>query len=604
MKEINLNNKIVLLEALDYIDRDLIAETVEDLKAPNMRQEPETKKIAVRKSIKYTLLLAACFIMLGAVIPIADYVIKNLAFFPGNNPGTTAESTYDLPPDEEGKAHYPIFTPDLEPISDEMIEEVRNAWYSMVYASEYEAYSKYYEAENFSEEDKVNGATNAATSSAERYESLLFSPNKEDHFRGRYYGIISDCVIFAFNTYLEEEYNYITLGRTTILNDNAFYILAYKDGIIKTVQDAYSAGWLNAADAEKIKERHDKFNRFGYWITEENLVYSYAKFVSDLENISDDKIEQINKALFRDRYKTRYAEWENDKVYKTMYNDTRKTKERYALEAYNSATAASDAFIMERGESSDSFEESFRYYGTFGSSVIWAEVGDTHEATEYDLEGLKFFYSTGASIKVYCQGEILDPQTAFNKGMISIDDAAKLYERYLNYESYLISKEPIQAFENDKPASEIYEEAKKGGFVVFRDAFVVAGEELWNDFYSKAMNGDKASVHIVYYYPSQSATFITTIVYRNGIFELRSESRAGGYSNLLYSTYKYIIKYEGEPIDKDSAIHRHEEVYILVNDNTLTYQKIKEYTGNLNYYIAFTKISDIKDEYTHLIPTE
>ncbi len=604
MKEINLNNKIVLLEALDYIERDLIAETVEDLKAPNMRQAPETKKIAVRKSIKYTLLLAACFIMLGAVIPIADYVIKNLAFFPGNNPGTTAESTHELPPDEEGKAHYPIFTPDLEPISDEMIEEVRNAWYSMVYASEYEAYSKYYEAGNFSEEDKVNGATNAATSSAERYASLLFSPNKEDHFRGRYYGIISDCVIFAFNTYLEEEYNYITLGRTTILNDNAFYLLVYKDGVIKTVQDAYSEGWLNAADAEKIKERHDKFNRFGYWKTEENLVYSYAKFVSDLENISDDKIEQINKALFRDRYKTRYDEWENDKIYKTMYNDTRRTKELYALEAYNYAKAASNAFVMERGENSDSFEESFRYYGTFGSSVIWAEVGDTHEATEYDLEGLKLFFSTGASVKVYRQGEILDPQTAFDKGMISIDDVSKLYERYLNYESYLISKEPVRAFENDKPASEIYEEAKKGGFVVFRDDFVVAGEELWNDFYSKAMNGDKASVHIVYYYPSRSATFITTIVYRSGIFEQKSESRVGGYSNFLYSNYKYIIKYEGEPIDKDSAIHGHEEVYILVNDDTLTYQKIKESTESLNYYIAFTKISDIKDEYTHLIPTE
>ena len=83
-----------------------------------------------------------------------------------------------------------------------------------------------------------------------------------------------------------------------------------------------------------------------------------------------------------------------------------------------------------------------------------------------------------------------------------------------------------------------------------------------------------------------------------------TESRSGGYVNTLYSTYKYIIKYDGEPLDKESAIHRREEVYILVNDDTLTYPKIKESTESLNYYIAFTKISDIKDEFTNLIPTE
>ena len=73
---------------------------------------------------------------------------------------------------------------------------------------------------------------------------------------------------------------------------------------------------------------------------------------------------------------------------------------------------------------------------------------------------------------------------------------------------------------------------------------------------------------------------------------------------MLYSTYKHIIKYDGEPLDPESAIHRREEVYILVNDETLTYPKIKESTESLNYYIAFTKLSDIKDEYTTLIPRD
>ena len=106
------------------------------------------------------------------------------------------------------------------------------------------------------------------------------------------------------------------------------------------------------------------------------------------------------------------------------------------------------------------------------------------------------------------------------------------------------------------------------------------------------------------YYPSRSAIFLTTIVYNGDQFVQYTEARSGGYSNFLYSKYKHIIKYDGEPLDKESAIHRREEVYILVNDQTLTYQKIKESTESINYYIAFTKLSDIKDEYTHLIPTE
>jgi hypothetical protein len=70
MKETTLNNKNVLLEALEYIDRDLIAETVEELKAPPMRQAPERDKSVTRKSIKYTLLLAACLVLVSAIIPV------------------------------------------------------------------------------------------------------------------------------------------------------------------------------------------------------------------------------------------------------------------------------------------------------------------------------------------------------------------------------------------------------------------------------------------------------------------------------------------------------------------------------------------------------
>ena len=609
MKEIPIFNDTRLLESLDYIDRDLIAEVIDDLKVPDADAVPGKSKKAVLRSVKQVLMLAACVVLISAFIPMISYVIEHYDFSLGGIFGhsTTEETTVDTPPTEHTEnPSYPIFTPDLEPISDETIAELKDVWYNKVYAAEYAAYSRYYEGTKLSPDEKESGSVKAAQSTAERYSALLFSTKKEDHFRGRYYGTISDCVIFAINTYLEDEYNVITLGRTSIVNDYSIHIFAYKNGVIKDIEVAYSDGWINASDAEKIKERHEKFNAYGYWKVDEQKVYTYAKFVSDLEDISDKKIGQINNALFKIRYTNYLSQWKNDRTYTVMYEDSRRIKEEYAKEAYSTALNASRAFVKYENETVESFEDRFRYYGTIGNCVILAEVGDTDAVTEYDLEFYKFYYPHGAVIMVYNGGKIYDLQEAFDQGVLDIDNVRKLYHRYLTYESYLLSDRtaPILAFSEKAAADDIYNEVKSGGWVVFNDAFVTAGEDIWNSFYEKCSNGQPAAVKIVYYYPSRSAIFLTTIIYHYGYYELYTESRSGGYVNTLYSTYKYIIKYDGEPLDKESAIHRREEVYILVNDDTLTYPKIKESTESLNYYIAFTKISDIKDEFTNLIPTE
>lgn len=608
MKEIAVFNDTRLLESLDYIDRDLIAEVIDDLKVPDADEIPGKSKKAVLRSVKQVLMLAACVVLISAFIPMISYVIEHYDFSLGGIFGhsTTEESTVDTPTEHAENLSYPIFTPDLEPISDEMIAELKEVWYNKVYAAEYAAYLRLYAGTPFSDQQKEEDSIKLGHSHAERYTALLFSNKKEDHFRGRYYGTISDCVIFAINTYLKDEYNVITLGRTSIVNDYSIHIFAYKDGVIKTIETAYSDGWLSAADSEKIKERQNKFNAYGYWKVDEQKVYTYAKFVSDLEDISEEKIEQINNTLYNIRYNNRFSQWENDRMLATMYGNTRRIKEEHARMAYSSAKNAGNAFIMDKEETLESFEESFRFYGTFGNCVIWAEVGDTDEVTEYDLEFYKFYYSNGARIKVYSNGQIYDLQEAFDKGILDIDNVRKLYHRYLTYEAYLLSDRtaPILAFSEKAAYDDIYNEAKSGNWVVFNDAFVTAGEDIWNAFYEKCSNGQPAAVNIVNYYPSRSAIYLTTIVYNRGQFEKYTEARSGGYINLLYSKYKHIIKYDGEPLDPESAIHRREEVYILVNDETLTYPKIKESTESLNYYIAFTKLSDIKDEYTNLIPTE
>ena len=609
MREIPVFKDTRLLEALDYIDRDLIAEVINDIKAPEVDEIPGQNKKAVWRSVKYALLFAACLVLLGAVIPVVTYVSQNLDIFAAGIFGhSTSEATesQDNNAEQESNAHYPMFTPDLEPISDDTVAELKAVWYKMVYDAEYEAYSKFYELQsNLYKKQMESVCILTAENHANEYASILFSTKKEDHFRGRYYGTISDCVIFAINTYLVDEYNIITLGQTSIVNDYSFHIFAYKDGVIKTVETAYSDGWLNTTDAEKIKERHNKFNAYGYWKLDEPKEYTYAKFVSDLEEISDKKIEQINNVLFRNRYEKELILFatKNPEIQKIYSN--RRAKEIYARQSYYPAKATSNAFVVGT-KTMEHFINSFRYYGTFGNCVIWAEVGDTEAVTEYDLDGIKLFFSNGAVIRVYRNGKIYDLQDAFANGILDIDNARKLYHRYLTYEAYLVSDRsaPILAFSENTPMEEVYAETKKGGFVVFNDAFIAAGDEIWNSFYDKCSQGTPAAINIVNYYPSRSAIFLTTIVYNGDQFVQYTEARSGGYSNFLYSKYKHIIKYDGEPLDKESAIHRREEVYILVNDQTLTYQKIKESTESINYYIAFTKLSDIKDEYTHLIPTE
>ncbi len=69
-----------LLDALDYIDRDLIAGAIEDLRIDE-GTPANTKSAALRKSVKYTLALAACLVLFSLSIPMLSTLIGNLDFF-------------------------------------------------------------------------------------------------------------------------------------------------------------------------------------------------------------------------------------------------------------------------------------------------------------------------------------------------------------------------------------------------------------------------------------------------------------------------------------------------------------------------------------------
>lgn len=71
------NNKR-LLDALDHIDGRYVAELVEGLRLPKESAADPAAKRSIRTSLKYAALIAACALILGAAIPVAGSLIRNL----------------------------------------------------------------------------------------------------------------------------------------------------------------------------------------------------------------------------------------------------------------------------------------------------------------------------------------------------------------------------------------------------------------------------------------------------------------------------------------------------------------------------------------------
>ena len=79
-----------LLEALCYIDEEVIADVLADITVPEP-SAPLPRKKAVIRSIKYAALLAACALLVSAVFPIVSYIMGIIDLNPGSV--TLSEST-------------------------------------------------------------------------------------------------------------------------------------------------------------------------------------------------------------------------------------------------------------------------------------------------------------------------------------------------------------------------------------------------------------------------------------------------------------------------------------------------------------------------------
>ncbi len=396
MKEINLNNKIVLLEALEYIDRDLIAETVEDLKAPNMRQAPETKKFAVRKSIKYTLLLAACFIMLGAVIPIANYVIRHLPFFPGGNPvsDTTSETAEEPSVEITNEAEIPSGYDYV--LTEEDIEMMNEAYRTTLDITGTYRFFK----------------TPEETMS--RHDSHFYFGKRGDTIIIWGGGSFSDRCCFVLGGYSFEFYT----GRIMFFENGKLYYFE------KAIEE-------NILTDEEIKEFYDDYTEF--YLPIARKPYIYLEFTPEVEKLTEEEMRSINDA---------YEAWQYGIYYEKGLELYKKVPdcEKYA-DQYVYSTIGGDPH---RFFNEENFQD-YHYYGKFGNKVILAVQGSANVHTK-EIGNYKFIFNRSTSMYVYESGVFTELSEAYNSGAVTKNELAAIHERHLAYYNYFLEgykEEPI-----------------------------------------------------------------------------------------------------------------------------------------------------------------
>ena len=351
-----MNNNVTftdkrLLEALDYIDESFIAEVTEDYKVYPTADEyigdkkPHSK---ILRSLKYVAAVAACALLMSTLIPVVQYVSGNLGdLFAGmfGSPSDTSELTddsYKIPEEHIENAPYFIFSPDLEPISAEKIEEIRGAFYQLVYDIEYQVVyestqmTPYYanDQEKAVQVSKINADHNA-----KKYQALVFSDNAENHNTVRYYGTIEGYIILMMNTTLPDEYNVMKLGEESISNPTSFYLYAYKNQFFMPLEELYADSEISASGIELIAERHNEFN--SAW-KEQEAKYYYPKFTADLEELSDETINEIGDCFYNQAFEdmSRYQkDYEDMKKHHGGYGE-RRIREMVFGGLYKNANAA------------------------------------------------------------------------------------------------------------------------------------------------------------------------------------------------------------------------------------------------------------------------
>lgn len=132
------------------------------------------------------------------------------------------------------------------------------------------------------------------------------------------------------------------------------------------------------------------------------------------------------------------------------------------------------------------------------------------------------------------------------------------------------------------------EEAKSDDCVTFENGDITHGQQVWDDFVKAAKKGKQKSARLAFYYTLDDPSRYSKEYYEEikddypllFIKDLRFDGKEytiEGFEDgqLITKKYKYMLKYEGQP-RSPSAIFSEYTYYVLVNDDTVTWEDIED----------------------------
>ena len=372
-----------LLEVLDHIDESYLAEALEGLKYPRASAAPAGGKGKILRSLKYVAAVAACALLMSTLIPVVQYVSGNLSSFLPSGGSESAEITTDA------SDMYTIELPN------EVKNEILVAFL-----------------------EKYNGKYN------------------ENDVTLECFGIFDDiyAVVFTFASVTDnamggrENIN----GLKFIYRDPKERLWLYKDGSFYGGLESYLNKLLPFSHFEEIFERYqNKYPELFEETTAEKIELpepEYLVFTFDeLEVLNIDEMKAIRNA---------FADYNYQKVYEYTYRDYREVfDEEPAREAAREAATKSAESARGTFFAPGNFYHS-RYYGKISGCVILAHMGNLTSEKTYTLAGYEITFPYDATMYVYREGEIIEFQEAYEKGLLSDSDIATIAKRHELYNGY------------------------------------------------------------------------------------------------------------------------------------------------------------------------
>ncbi len=252
-----------LLDALYYIDEEVLADVLADVTVPEP-SAPAPRKRAVLRSVKYAALLAACALLIGAVFP----VITQLVNYFGEGTGTT-------PP--VGSALYSEYADYV--LTEDDLAAINAAW-----------------------------AKEHTSVFADSIEDAMRRTQSGEHYFGKYGDTIViwrssiACAVLTFSM----NGNKFTFGTGTMYFFNG--------GNVYDQYEAGSSGLLTDEQIEALYQYYtDEYLYYG-----DSRIYTYPIFVPDLEYLSQKAMKEVNDAYDTWKYNKLFEDYSTGKVYTGM----------------------------------------------------------------------------------------------------------------------------------------------------------------------------------------------------------------------------------------------------------------------------------------------